>query len=335
MSAIFRPEHPNPQFMRKQWLNLNGTWQFEKDMGRSGKAKGYMEEDHELAETICVPFCPESRLSGIEYKDFIPAVWYKRRFRLTEEQTKGTRVRLQIGACDYFTEVWINGVSAGRHRGGYSSFSFDITDMIRTGENTIAIYAEDDTRDPMIPSGKQSHEYASFGCFYTRTTGIWQTVWLEFAPEAQIRSFRFYPDIRTGTVSLAVQFNGTEDFTAEISYQGKPVGEVVCPSCGGFRIFPVPLQEIHLWEPGCGRLYDITMRFGRDEVQSYFGLREIALSGRKLLLNGKSVFQRLVLDQGFYPDGIYTAPDDAALKRDIELSMSPKNLFQLTAPCIS
>ena len=170
MSAIFRPEHPNPQFMRKQWLNLNGTWQFEKDMGRSGKAKGYMEEDHELAETICVPFCPESRLSGIEYKDFIPAVWYKRRFRLTEEQTKGTRVRLQIGACDYFTEVWINGVSAGRHRGGYSSFSFDITDMIRTGENTIAIYAEDDTRDPMIPSGKQSHEYASFGCFYTRNT---------------------------------------------------------------------------------------------------------------------------------------------------------------------
>ncbi len=322
MGTIDRPEHPQPQFIRTDWMNLNGVWQFEIDPGRSGKAKGYMQENRALADTIRVPFCPESKLSGVGYKDFMPAVWYKKSFALTAEQMQGNIVNLRIGACDYQTEVWINGAFAGRHKGGYSSFAFDITRLLRPGENTVAIYAEDDTRDPMIPSGKQSQEYHSFGCCYTRTTGLWQTVWLEFAPDdARIESVRFYPDVRQGTVTLAAQFAGTGDFTAEILYNGKPAGGISCPACAGRRLFTVPLQDIHLWEPGHGRLYDIVMRFGRDEVHSYFGLREVSLRGRKFLLNGKSVFQRLVLDQGFYPDGIYTAPDDASLIRDIEISM--------------
>lgn len=321
METVFRQEHPQPQFMRENWINLNGVWQFEMDPGKSGRAKGYMKEIPALADTICVPFCPESRLSGVEYKDFMSAVWYKRHFTLTEEQIRGKRVTLHIGACDYFTEVWINESCAGRHRGGYSSFSFDITELVEKGDNIIAVCAEDDTRDPMLPSGKQSHEYDSFGCYYTRTTGIWQTVWIEFAPETRIEKVRFYPDICQETVTLAVHLNGTADFTARILYEGKPAGEIYCPACSGRRLFTVKLEELHLWEPGHGRLYEIEMCFGADKVRSYFGMREVAVRGRKFLLNGKPIFQRLVLDQGFYPDGIYTAPDDTALKRDIELSL--------------
>ena len=321
METIFRSEHPNPQFIRENWINLNGVWQFEVDSGRSGKAKGYMKEEPVLADTICVPFCPESKRSGLENKDFMRAEWYKRHISLSQQQIGDNIVELHIGACDYSTEIWMNGLFVGSHRGGYSSFSFDITAFIHPGENTIAIYAEDDTRDPMIPSGKQSHEYNSFGCFYTRTTGIWQTVWLEFMPKSRIETVRFYPDIQQGTITLTIQFCGTEDFSAEILYKGNPMGNISCSACYGRRTFTVRLKEAHLWEPGCGRLYDIIMRFGKDEVRSYFGLREITLQGRKFMLNGTSVFQRLVLDQGFYPDGIYTAPDDKALKRDIEISM--------------
>ncbi len=321
MDPIFRPEHPQPQFMRSDWINLNGNWEFAIDQSRSGKAKGYMEESVRLEGQICVPFCPESRLSGVEYRDFMSAVWYKRHFSLPDPLPAGKRLKLHIGACDYLTEVWINGKYAGSHRGGYASFSFDITELVRPGENCVAVYAEDDTRDPMIPSGKQSHEFASFGCHYTRTTGIWQTVWLELMPESHIESVRFYPDARQGTIAAAVRLAGKADFTAEILYEGQRVELIACGVSEGNTYFTAKLREPHLWEPGCGCLYDVIMRFGEDEVRSYFGLRDIALSGRKFLLNGKSVFQRLVLDQGFYPDGIYTAKSDEELKRDIVLSM--------------
>ena len=270
---------------------------------------------------IQVPFCPESTLSGIGYKDFIPAVWYKRCFDLTEAQIANQTILLHIGACDYFTEVWLNGKYVGSHMGGYASFSFDITEAARAGENVLAIYAEDDTRDPMVPSGKQCHEYRSFGCHYTRTTGIWQTVWLEILPKTHIRSVKFYPDAKEGTAALFASFTGKADFEAQVFYQGKEVGRVSAADCSGTGIFTLKPSELHLWEPGHGRLYDVVMRFGADEVRSYFGIRDIELSGRRFMLNGKSLFQRLVLDQGFYPEGIYTAKDDAELKQDIELSM--------------
>lgn len=322
MDMIYRPEHPQPQCIRDGWINLNGKWQFEKDFGKSGKAKGYMNDSVRLQEEINVPFCPESKLSGIEYKDFMPAVWYKRNFTLTNDQIQDHVIMLHIGACDYLTEVWINGKYAGRHKGGYSSFQFNITDYLRPGENTVTVYAEDDTRCPLIPSGKQSHEYNSFGCHYTRTTGIWQTVWIEILPEQYIRNFKFYPDIHQGSVTIAAVFEGRAEFDASVFYEGRCVGSAAKTLCSGSTMFAIKLDETHLWELGRGRLYDVVMHFGKDEVHSYFGLRSVALEGRKFLLNGKSVFQRLVLDQGFYPEGVYTAKDDAELRRDIELSMN-------------
>lgn len=320
MSTIPRAEHPQPQFVRNDWVNLNGTWDFEFDFNVSGLEKGY-EQRTELNAQIIVPFCPESRLSGIGYTDFIPAVWYHRTFHITKAQTKG-RIYLHFGAVDYDCRVFINGAPAGRHKGGYASFAFEISGLVHEGENHLTVYAQDDTRSPLQPTGKQSVQYASYGCSYTRTTGIWQTVWLEFAPEAHIQSVRYYPNIAEGTVTLKANVYGEGTLLAVVSYKNKVCGKASCKVCGTSAYMTIPLDELHLWEPGHGRLYDVKLTFGEDEVSSYFGMREVKLSGMRFLINGKSVFQRLVLDQGFYPDGIYTAPSDEALVHDIRLSMA-------------
>ena len=172
---IYRKEHPNPQFYRESWQNLNGVWDFEFDFKNSGFKKGYLHK--EFNKKINVPFCPESKLSGIEYKNFMKAVWYRRIFNLSSEHL-GQRVLLHFGAVDFDTKVWINNQHAGSHSGGYSSFSFDITEYVTSGENSIVVQAQDDCRNPHQPRGKQSEKLHSHACDYTRTTGIWKTIWL-------------------------------------------------------------------------------------------------------------------------------------------------------------
>ena len=202
--TIPRPEHPRPQFVRDTWTNLNGTWDFLFDFGNSGLDRELWQDDclteamkkSPMPTSITVPFCPESRLSGIGYTDWIAAVWYRRTFRLTEAETAG-RVLLHFGAVDYHSIVWINGKKAGEHKGGYSSFSFDITDSVKPGENTVVVYAEDDNRSGKQPIGKQSTKYQSHACSYTRTTGIWQTVWLEFTPKNAITYAKITPYLPT------------------------------------------------------------------------------------------------------------------------------------------
>ena len=318
---IPRPEYPKPQFERENWLNLNGVWQLEIDNGRSGMDRGLAEADAKLSDQILVPFCPESKLSGIENTDFMYGVWYKRTVTLTEQQC-AQRVVLHFGAVDYTANVFINGKKVGTHKGGYISFAMDITEFVTPGENVITVFAEDDTRSGTIPKGKQAHHYHSSGCDYTRTTGIWQTVWIEFTPKSYIKSFKFYPDYKKGEVTVFVELCGKGDFTANITYEGKPMASFCETDTQGRLQFTLSLEEIHLWEIGKGRLYDVAFTFGEDAVKSYFGLRNVELRGQKFLLNGKSVFQRTVLDQGFYPAGIYTAPSDEDLKNDILLSLA-------------
>ena len=317
----YREEHPKPQFMREHWQNLNGRWQFEIDRGESGLYRALYEEGKTLDSVIEVPFCPESPLSGIGCTDFMRSVFYKRSFTLTEEELCG-RVILHFGAVDYKTTVYINGRECGRHTGGYVSFSFDITAHARVGENTVTVHAEDDTKDRMIPSGKQSDRYESFSCFYTRTTGIWQTVWLEFVPRAYIRTAKYYPDIDTASLSIHAELCGGGRLTAVALYEGREVGRAQADSAGGMTVLHLPLSERHLWEAGNGRLYDLVLTFGDDRVTSYFGLRKIRIDGYRILINERPVFQRLILDQGFYPDGIYTAPSDAELIADIDRSLA-------------
>ena len=328
MQSIPRPEHPRPQFVRPSWLNLNGAWQFEIDHGASGRARGLVEKDP-LDASILVPFCPESGLSGVSHKDFMAAVWYRRSFTLPEEAA-GCRVLLHFGAVDYRCETWVNGQSVGVHEGGYASFTFEITDQLKSGENTLVVCADDNLRSGRQPYGKQSSRYASFGCSYTRTTGIWQTVWLEWVPKTYISSVRMIPDAANGCVHLDAAVCGRADgmaLSAEASFCGAPQGSARCLVDGGRARLTLSVRDVHLWNVGEGNLYDLRLSLKQgdaavDTVDSYFALRTISFDGKKCLINGRPVFQRLVLDQGFYPDGIYTAPSDEALRGDIELSLA-------------
>jgi len=318
---VYRTEHPKPQFMRKSWLNLNGIWEFENDSEKGVQSCGADERDIRFSAHIQVPFCPESKLSGIGNRDFMNSVWYRRSFVITKEQLAG-RVILHFGAVDYEARVYINGCLCGSHKGGYVSFSFDISQYVKEGDNTVTVHALDDTKDPLIPSGKQSEKQESYGCFYTRTTGIWQTVWLEFLPQTHIVKARYYTDIENAVLTIHATLKGSGMLQARAYYEGRPVGESRIFSNGAEAILTLPLSEKHLWEVGNGRLYDLKLSYETDEVSSYFGLRSVRLEGHRFLINERSVFQRLVLDQGFYPDGIYTAPSDGELRGDIQRSMA-------------
>lgn len=317
---IPRAEHPNPQWERETWKNLNGPWEFEFDFGCSAVERRLWEKER-FDREILVPFCPESRLSGIGYTDFINGVAYRKNFELSQEELSG-RVLLHFGAVDYEASVYINGTLVGSHKGGYTSFCFDITKHVAPGPNTLFVAVKDDVRSGLQPKGKQAHLYASSGCDYTRTTGIWQTVWLEFVPERHIQSAKYYPDPANGKVTVTglVQGQGTLQLTA--LWEDKPVGEAALSVEDGFFTAQLDLSETHLWEPGKGGLYTLLLTFGEDRVKSYFGLRTAKFQGRKFLLNGKSLFQRFVLDQGFYPEGIYTAPTEEDLVKDIQLSFA-------------
>lgn len=302
---MLRTECPNPQFSREGITILNGKWKF------------YSPSVPDASE-IEVPFAPESKLSGINHTDFIVDCEYTRTFT-AEKPGDGERLFIRFGAVNYEAIVFINGKRVGVHRGGYTPFGFDISGVVENGENEIRVLVHNDVTEN-VPTGKQSAKRESFGCFYTRVTGIWQPVWLERTPANYVKSLRFFPDIENGSVVVEVVGEGEGDAEITVTYDGKPAGKTK-----GYvkyrKRFEIALSEKHLWEIGNGRLYDVTVRYCGDEVKSYFGLREVRYDGLKFLLNGKSVFQRLSLDQGYYPDGLYTAPDDESMKRDVELGL--------------
>jgi len=326
-SKIPRPEYPRPQFVRKDWLNLNGVWEFELDSGKSGLQRELMKAD-KFSREIIVPFCPESELSGIGIKDFMPAVWYRRTVEIPADWA-GKRVILHFGAVDYDTRVWVNGELAGTHRGGYTPFSMEITGLLQDGENVITVYAEDDTRSNLQPSGKQCPDFHSRGCHYTRTTGIWQTVWLEAVPKAYIASVKLTPSLEGSWLHVYAKVDGG---TGGMILKGQALadGSVVAEAgeqCSDVEAsFTLVIPNVRAWSPEDPFLYDLKLSLEGadgviDEAESYFGMRSIKIDFPAVLLNGKPVFQRLVLDQGFYPDGIYTAPTDEALRNDIEISL--------------
>lgn len=324
---IMRTEYPRPQLVRNDWLCLNGEWDFEIDHGCSGKDREFYKRDS-LNGKINVPFCPESVLSGVGYTDFMDCVWYQKAIAIPADWT-GKRVLLHFGAVDYAATVYVNGKEVGKHVGGYISFSFDITDFLQEGENRITLCAEDYLRNGNQPRGKQSDRHNSYGCLYTRTTGIWQTVWLEAVDKAHITNIKFTPDVAAQSILCA--FPVTKEalgatLTVKTSFDGKETGSASVVIDNAEPFVSITLSELHLWELGDGKLYDAEITITKDgmaldRVESYFGMRSVALSDKAFLLNGRKVFGRFVLDQGFYPDGIYTAPTDEALKNDIVYSM--------------
>ncbi len=326
VSAQPRKEYPRPQFERAEWQNLNGEWNFTFDFGKTGQQHGWQNAT-QFDKKITVPFCPESALSGIGYTDFIPAVWYQRTISIPAAW-EGKQVRLNFGAADYETHVFIDGKEVGTHFGTGSSFSFDITKFAQPGtSHNLVVWVKDDLRGGRQPGGKQCKNLYSEGCMYTRTTGIWQTVWLEPVDKEGLQSAFAVPDIDQQQLVIHPRFyneSGRNKLTIKV-FDGKKQVAQSTTSCYNGAVVVLPMKKAKLWSPESPFLYDIVYEVSRDgkvidRIQSYAGMRKVHLANGYFYLNNKPYYQRLVLDQGFYPDGIWTAPSDEALKRDIELS---------------
>ncbi|MDE2950114.1 MAG: beta-galactosidase [Chloroflexota bacterium] len=331
MPDIPRNEYPRPQFAREDWLCLNGEWQFEIDQGDSGIHRGLLER--ELKDRIIVPFCPESKLSGIENHDYYSAVWYRRQATIPADWA-GKRVLLHFQAVDYDSTVWVNGVEVGRHRGGFTPFSCDLSGVAEPGDEiTIVLRARDEGQKPQ-PRGKQARDYGPKGAIYVRTTGIWQTVWLEPVAEISLRRPRVSPDLANQRFRLEQPISGNAQGLRLRATLSDGDGEVVTAECSAevdlspALDLPISADRLKLWAVGEPHLYDLEIALidadGEtvDKASSYAGMRGISIQGKAIKINNQTVFQRLVLDQGYYPDGIMTAPSDAALIEDIELSMA-------------
>ena len=324
---IPRPEYPRPQFERTDWVNLNGQWTFEMDFGSSGEQRGWTNTKG-LSKKITVPFCPESELSGIGYTDFIPCVWYQRNINIPAEWN-GKKILLHFGAADYETKVYVDGKMVGEHKGAGSSFNFDITSYVKAGQQAnLVVRVYDNLRGGMQPGGKQCTALYSAGCSYTRVTGIWQTVWMEAVNEQALKNVFAIPDIDQQQLVVRPEFyneGNNNTLTVEVKDGKKTVAKRTSRASNQSTIV-LPIKNAHLWSPEDPYLYDVkyTVKNAQgeviDEVSSYMGMRKVHISGGYFYLNNKPYFQRLVLDQGYYPDGIWTAPSDEALRQDIEMS---------------
>jgi len=359
--SIPRPEYPRPQFVRdSNWINLNGEWDFafdDSNIGLKGKwnKKG---SDKRFDKKINVPFCFQSKLSGIGDTSFHDVIWYRRKFVIPEE-FKEEKVILHFGAVDYRCIVYLNGERVGSHEGGYIGFSLDITDCIQE-INALILRVEDPSQDLNIPRGKQYWQENLETIFYPRVSGIWQTVWLEFlSSECHLSSVKIIPNIDLSEVMLEFHINGAKFSDIflffQIFYDGKEVAKEEIsldflgknivrrnnndynkrlfpktPDCFKFKV-PIPKDLLHLWDVNYPNLYDINFKIYNkktniqyDLVRSYFGMRKISISEEKalytkqILLNNKPIYQKLFLVQGYWPDGLYTAPSDDAIKKDIQ-----------------
>ncbi len=318
---IPRAEYPQPQFQREQWMTLNGQWEFDFDDSHLGLAANWGAGTHKFSRNITVPFAFETKLSGIADTTFHPEVWYRRTFAVPAAWS-GRRVLLHFGAVDYRARVWVNGAVAGGHEGGNVPFVFDITGFLKTGENSIVVWAEDPPTDRYMPRGKQYWEVKSRSIFYTRTSGIWQPVWLEAAGDSYLEQVRITPSN-----------DGTVRFEAVIA---RPHANLTFTALTGNSTVTVPGADPHaqaslaiaspkFWSVDNPRLYDVVFELRRDGqivdvVRSYFGFRSVGLSASRVILNGRPTYLKFVLDQGYWPESTLTPPSDEAIKYDIRMA---------------
>ena len=326
-----RSEYPRPQMRRADWLCLNGEWDFQRDYGDSGFEQGFLSAP--FTELINVPFCPESSLSGIGHVDFMAAVWYRKHVVIPSDWSE-QRILLHFQAVDYDATVWVNGEQVAIHRGGFCGFEIDITPQAQAGQEIeIVVRARDDHRQSK-PMGKQASSFGNEGCHYTRSTGIWQTVWLEPVPPSHLLRPHITPIVSKSRLRIAQQARHAH---AGMFIRARCLihGEEICSDMQSLGVdfmaeldLDIPEQHVQLWDTHNPFLYDLSIELldenGNviDQVESYAGLRSVAIDEKKVLINGKPVFQRLVLDQGYYADGIMTAPSEAALIEDIEISIA-------------
>ena len=334
--------HPRPLLRRAGWASLDGAWDFAAD------AAGEIQSPDGVAwdATIRVPFAPESPASGVGAEGFLRRVWYRRRFDAPPPPAGG-RVLLHFGAVDYHATVWVNGGRAAEHEGGYTPFAADVTDLLTgdggggDGGDEVVVRADDDPHDLAKPRGKQDWHERPHSIWYPRTTGIWQTVWLEPVPAVRVASLRWTPDLPRGEVRLDARVDGPEAHRHRLAVTLRHGDRVLCDDVcsvaadGGVRrAFPVAPAGAEdfahdlLWTPEHPRLIDADLRLlgpdgeDVDAVSSYTALRSAGVDGDRFLLNRRPRTLRLVLAQGYWADGGLTAPDDGALRRDVELIKS-------------
>jgi beta-galactosidase/beta-glucuronidase len=330
-----RHGYPRPLLERREWLSLDGEWEFALD----SEARRDIPEQVEWNARIQVPFAPETPASGVGNTGFYKAVWYRRSIDLPDRKP-GDRVLLHFGAVDYLARVWVNGKLAAEHDGGYTPFCADITDLLTAGPQTITVRAHDDPADLSKPRGKQDWQLESHSIWYPRTTGIWQTVWIETVPSAYISSIRWTPSVERWEIGfethilgeprsglrLHVKLRAGDTLLADDTYSvvsGEVFRRIMLsdPGIDDYR------NEL-LWSPSAPTLIDAELQLWGsrgellDEVRSYTALRAIAVQGDRFVLNGRPFPLRMVLDQGYWRDSGLTAPDDAALRRDVELALS-------------
>ncbi len=333
--AIPRPEYPRPDLQRAEWQILNGAWQFEFDDANRGLKEGwYKNSAAKFSRQITVPFAFQTKLSGINDPGFHDVVWYRKNLEIPAAFRAGSkRVILNFGAVDYEAAVWINGERVGEHRGGNTPFQFDITDYLQTNNNQIVVRVFDPSTDRTIPRGKQFWELKSAAIWYTRTTGIWQPVWIETAAPVHIKRLRITPDVDDGSVKIETILNQAANdgeklrFTATFKNAPAAMTEVAAQTTGGANPFAtLHLNNQETWSPEHPNLYDLKVELigangaVSDAVQSYFGQRKIEARDGKIFLNNDPYFQKLVLDQGYWSDSTLTPPTDAAIKYDIEMA---------------
>jgi Glycosyl hydrolases family 2/Glycosyl hydrolases family 2, sugar binding domain/Glycosyl hydrolases family 2, TIM barrel domain len=314
------PEYPRPQMTRSRWLNLNGIWEF-----KAGSVGEPVPTNQTLPGDILVPFPMESVISGVAVQH--PRSWYRRQF-VVPPAWSGQKILLHLEAVDWESEVFIDGVSCGIHRGGYDKMTYDITSKVTTaGPHEMIVRVYDPTDLGGYPRGKQTLDKALNDVVYTSCTGIWQTVWLEPVPQTSVEDLKLVPDIDNGRLNVTVTLAGpTVGMTVTaVAKEGATVVGTVTGAPNATLQLNVPTPK--LWSPSSPFLYDLEVTVSNgatqlDTVRSYFGMRKISIGMSngfvKMLLNNQFTFQYGPLDQGYWPDGIYTAPTDDALKSDIE-----------------
>ena len=322
MTIPLRSEYPRPNFIRDNWLSLNGKWDFSFD-------------DDSFDREIIVPFSYESQLSGLDITEFHDIVWYRRTFDVPA-MMKNRLLILHFGAVDYSCQVWVNHALVATHTGGQTGFSADITDVVaHDTQNIIVVKATDDHLDMEMPRGKQTWREAPHSIFYTRTTGIWQSVWLEAVPHEHLHSVRLTPLFDEKAIRIDYKFCGGNGLLLgiDIAFQEKPVSSVTVQSQSRKGSLTIDLDQPALqawnfyedlaWSPENPRLFDIVFHVYRekelvDTVRSYFGIRKISSENGVVLLNNRPYFLKMILDQGYWPNSMLTAPSDDSFIQDIE-----------------
>lgn len=325
-------DYPRPQFIRNKWINLNGSWDFAFDDKNEGEKERWYDEFKSEA-IIQVPFTYETKLSNIQDEKKHDNVWYKREIMVDMEELQNKKLILHFEGSDYITKVWVNGCLVGQHKGGYSRFSFDITDQVKPGANTIAVKAED-SFDKHQPRGKQRWKQDNFGCWYVQTTGIWKTVWMEYIPVTSLNSVKMTPLLNEAALEVEAEVNALEykaDLLLEItiSFDENLINKVYLAVLDKHVFTKISVYSntfdwgVKTWAPDHPDLYDISFRLMEkgeiiDAADSYFGLREIRIENANILLNGEPIYQRLILDQGYWKDSHLTPPTEEALIEDID-----------------